>query len=271
MATNDSAVTAMAGHILQRREGAVAEIRICNPAKLNAMSLAMWQSLGAAVRELAGDTSVRVLLLRGEGDKAFVSGADIAEFDSQRSAESGSEVYDQAVEEAQAALQATPFPVVACVHGVCMGGGLGLAMACDLRYAAQDARLRMPAARLGLGYSYSGIRRMVEQIGPANTADIFYTARTFDGREAERLGIVHRAWPVAELDDEVTRMVSVIAANAPLTLRLAKSAISLASAGAPVEAAVALERARQRCVRSRDYAEGRRAFAEKRSPLFIGE
>lgn len=263
----------MSGRILMRRRAdGVVELRIDNPRKFNAMSLSMWQDLGAKLRELHADRSVRVLLLRGEGERAFVSGADISEFDSVRSAESGSETYDLAVESAQAALARAPFPIVACIHGVCMGGGLGLAMACDLRYASVDARLRMPAARLGLGYSYSGIRQMVAAIGGARVGELFYTARTFGGAEAERLGLVHAAYPAEALDHEVEQILSQIAENAPLTLRLVKNAIRLATAAtADGEEVLALERERQACVRSGDYAEGRRAFAEKRQPRFTGE
>jgi len=257
---------------MQRRPDGIVEVRIDNPQKFNAMSLSMWQDLGSKLQQLHPDRSVRALLLRGEGERAFVSGADISEFGSVRSAESGSETYDLAVESAQTALARAPFPVVACIHGVCMGGGLGLAMACDLRYASADARLRMPAARLGLGYSYSGIQQMVAAIGAARAGELFYTARTFGGAEAERMGLVHATYPADELDREVERILVQIAENAPLTLRLAKNAIRLATAAiADSEGVVALERARQACVRSGDYAEGRRAFAEKRQPQFSGE
>ena len=259
------------GSVREARRGGVVEIRFSNPAKYNAMSLAMWQDFGRRVRALATDEAVRVLLLRGDGDKAFISGADISEFDSTRSAQNSSAAYDRAVDEAQNALQDCPFPVVACIHGVCMGGGLGLVTSCDLRYAARDARLRMPAARLGLGYGFSGIRRMEQVLGAARVADLFFTARTFDGAEAERIGLVQAAYPGEELDARVADTVAMIAANAPLTVRLAKRALHLALAGGDMAAAEAqIERGREACLHSADYAEGRRAFAEKRSPRFEG-
>jgi len=249
----------------------IARIRIDNPDKFNAMSLAMWHELAECARALHGDARARVLVLSGEGDRAFVSGADIAEFDSTRTAETGSQVYDRAVEDAQKALSEAPVPVVAQIRGVCMGGGLGLAMACDLRYATDDASFRMPAARLGLGYSYLGVRQMVNAIGAARTAELFYTARRFDGTEAARLGVVHQSYPAATFDQAVGETLRQIADNAPLTLRLAKSAIALATADVgPGDAAIEIERARQQCTRSADYAEGRRAFAEKRAPRFTG-
>jgi len=249
----------------------VARVVIANPAKMNAMSLAMWQELGGLVRSLADDESVRVLVLRGEGTRAFVSGADIGEFDSTRSAQTGSEAYDQAFEEAQAALVACPVPVIASIHGICMGGGLALAVACDLRYADDQGRFRMPAARLGLGYSYSGIRRMVEVLGDAVVSELFFTARTYDAGEAGRIGIVNRAFAdAATLDLEVDTVASAIAANAPLTVRLAKRSIGLARHVDAAAAAAEIADGRSRCLASADYVEGRRAFAEKRTPRFTG-
>ena len=261
----------MAGRIvLARGDAGIATLLIDNPAKYNAMSLAMWQDLATQVRALGQEQAVRVLVLRGEGEKAFVSGADISEFDSTRSAETGSEVYDHAVEDAQAALAQAPFPVVASIHGICMGGGLGLAMACDLRYCAANAKFRMPAARLGLGYAFNGVRQMVAALGGPRVADLFFTARSFDGAEAERIGLVHNSFAADTLDGDVARLAATIAENAPLTIRLAKAAIRLAQSPSAGDDAAEIAAARQRCVQSADYAEGRRAFAEKRTPRFTG-
>jgi enoyl-CoA hydratase/carnithine racemase len=152
-----------------------------------------------------------------------------------------------------------------------MGGGLALAMACDLRYCSTPARFRMPAARLGLGYGYYGIQRMVNTLGEATVADLFFTARTFDGVEAQRLRLVHDAYPAHELDAKVEATLAMIAANAPLTVRLAKQAISLASRQAQADCSAQIEQGRALCLQSADYAEGRRAFAEKRAPHFTGQ
>ncbi len=265
----------MAGRLtLERGTGeaaGIATLRIDNPAKYNAMSLAMWQELATQVRALGEDRSVRVLVLRGEGDKAFVSGADISEFDKTRSAETGSELYDFAVEDAQAALAEAPFPVVALIHGICMGGGLGLALACDLRYCATTTKFRMPAARLGLGYAFNGIRQMVAALGGARVADLFFTARTFDGAEGERIGLVHSVFPPDALDAEVAALVTAIAGKAPLTQQLIKAAIRWSQFPSTMQDdAAAMAVMRQRCVQSADYAEGRKAFAEKRPPRFVG-
>jgi enoyl-CoA hydratase/carnithine racemase len=261
----------MAGRIVVSQRGAIGEIRIDNPAKLNAMSLAMWQDLATQVQTLAQASAIRVLLLRGEGSKAFVSGADISEFDHNRNAETGSGAYDSAVQNAQDAIVSCPLPVVACVHGVCMGGGLALAMACDLRYGTEDARFRMPAARLGLGYSFRGIEQMVHTLGASRTAELFMTACTFDGQEAARIGLLHTAFPASELDARVEEVLQQIAANAPLTVRLAKRSIALAQGHAEEQHNAEIEILRAQCLASADYAEGRRAFAEKRTPHFTGQ
>jgi enoyl-CoA hydratase/carnithine racemase len=261
----------MGPRVYWARRGPIAELRFDNPKKFNAMTLQMWLEFVAMVKDVAADPEARVLLLRGEGLKAFISGADIAEFDTNRSAASGSKAYDDAVAAAQQALVDCPFPVVAAIHGVCMGGGLGLVTNCDLRYGAHDAKYRMPAARLGLGYGFEGIEHMVHNIGAPRTAELFFTARTFDGHEAERIGLVHASHPAAELDARVEETVQQIAANAPLTVRLAKRAIRLATPQAPSAAREEIQRGRAECLNSADYAEGRRAFAEKRAPVFLGK
>ncbi len=258
------------GQVVLSQRGAIAELQFDNPAKFNAMSLSMWQDVATHVRALQETGDVRVLLLRGKGEKAFISGADISEFDKNRSAETGSEAYDLAVDEAQAVLMECPFPVVASIHGVCMGGGLGLAIACDLRYSSATAKFRMPAARLGLGYGFNGIQRMVNTLGASTVSDLFFTARTFDGAEAQRLRLVHSTYPADQLDAKVEEVVEMIAANAPLTVRLAKQAIGLAQLPISPSARNLIQQGRQKCMESSDYVEGRRAFAEKRAPNFTG-
>ncbi|MDX3905952.1 MAG: enoyl-CoA hydratase [Pigmentiphaga sp.] len=248
----------------------IARITLSNPRRYNAMSFGMWQALADAARDLAMRHDVRVVVLRGDGERAFVSGADISEFEDRRSDAGAAGDYNDAVARAQDGLCALPKPVIANIHGVCMGGGIGLALACDLRYCARDARWRMPAARLGLGYGYQGMRRVVEVIGSARAAELFFTARTFDGDEAARIGLVHQVYEAAELDAAVDAIAAQIAANAPLTIEAAKMAIGLC-AGHPGESDLArIDAAVQRCFDSEDYVEGRRAFMEKRPPRFRG-
>lgn len=254
---------------LQIRDG-VAHIELHNPHRYNAMSLAMWRGLADIVAALENDTSARVLLLRGAGSKAFVSGADISEFGELRNSPEQVAAYGAAVHAAQYALSACSKPVVACIHGVCMGGGIGLALACDLRYCADDARFRMPAARLGLGYDLDGTRRMADIVGPARTAEMIFTARTFDGREAERIGLVHKSHAPAQLDEEVARIVADVALNAPLTLKAAKLSIRHLLGDPAARDTAEIERATQACFDSNDYKEGQQAFREKRPPRFTG-
>lgn len=249
----------------------IARITLSNPAKYNAMSFGMWTGLGDIVESLLGRDDVRVLVLRGAGEKAFVSGADISEFETQRGSADAVDAYNKAVARAQNALTDFPLPVIAHIHGVCMGGGIGLALACDLRYCARTSRFRMPAARLGLGYGFDGIRHTVDAIGAARTAELFYTASTFDGAEAERIGLVHRAHDAEALDAEVHAVATAIAGNAPLTLRAAKMAIAHALRDPADRDAAAVDAAVDACFASADYIEGRRAFMEKRPPAFTGK
>lgn len=254
---------------LNIKEG-VATVTLSNPARYNAMTFGMWTGLGDIVASLVDNEDVRVLVLRGDGPKAFVSGADISEFETARSGQEAVDAYNAAVARAQTGLSDFPKPVIANIHGVCMGGGIGLALACDLRYCARDSRFRMPAARLGLGYGFEGIRHTMDVIGAARTAELFYTASTFDGIEAERISLVHRAYEAAELDAEVAKIAAAIAGNAPLTLRAAKLAIQHALLDPDQRDPARVETAVQDCFRSADYVEGRRAFMEKRPPQFTG-
>lgn len=255
------------GQVLHHIEGRVATLVLDNEAKYNAMSLSMWRALADAVRRLREDDSVRVLVLRGQGLKAFVSGADISEFDQQRSSSDGVAAYDRAVDEAQTALAEFPKPTIAAISGICFGGGLGLALSCDLRYASADARFRMPAARLGLGYAWGGMKALVGALGPMNAAEAFFTARIYDAGQAQKLQIVQSVHD--DVFTHVQHTAQLIAENAPLTLRAAK--LALVGLRDPQAADVAaIDAAVKACFASDDYAEGRRAFAEKRTPRFQG-
>jgi enoyl-CoA hydratase/carnithine racemase len=251
-------------------DGALGRIVLSNPARYNAMSRAMWQGLGDAMVAISGKPEVRAVVIRGDGDKAFAAGADISEFATERSDPARVQSYDRELARALAAVGGCPVPVVACIHGVCMGGGLGLALGCDLRYAARNARFRLPAARLGLGYGWAGVQRMVQVLGAARSAELFYTARTYDGVEAERIGLVHAAYDAPTLDDAVEKILAAIVENAPLTVRAAKLAIREATRDAAERDIGAVEHAVRACFESADYVEGRQAFMEKRRPRFTG-
>jgi len=258
------------GRIEARREGGVLRLRVCNPARYNAMSLSMWRALAEHVARADADDGVRVVVLEGEGERAFVSGADISEFGASRNDPQQVAAYEEAVSAAQGGLMACRHPVVAAIRGVCMGGGIGLALACDLRYCNASARLRMPAARLGLGYALAGMRRMVETLGAARVADLFMTARTFDGAEAARLGLAHEAYADADFDARVEERIQAVAGNAPLTLRAAKLALRHLGGAAGAPEAASVQQAVAACFASRDYREGQQAFQEKRPAQFQG-
>jgi enoyl-CoA hydratase/carnithine racemase len=254
--------------VITTEDGHVATITLSNPGRYNAMSLAMWTQLAQTLEQLADKPDVRVLILRGEGERAFVSGADISEFAAQRSSVTGVAAYDAAVERAQGALTRFARPVIAAISGICYGGGLGLALACDLRYCAASAKFRMPAARLGLGYALTGVKRMVDVLGTASASELFYTARVCDAGEAARIGLVHSVHD--DVFAHAEKIGAEIASNAPMTIAAAKLAFNtLLSGSAPADVA-AVSAAVQACFSSSDYAEGRQAFADKRPARFTG-
>ena len=256
--------------LITKREGGVGWIVFSNPARFNAMTQDMWKGLPKALTAFEQDPAVRVIVLAGDGEKAFVSGADISQFEEQRASEQARTEYNRAVEAAYVAPILCAKPVVAKFRGICMGGGLGLAAACDLRFASGDAVFRMPAARLGIGYSFTGMRRFVQVLGAANTADIFFSARKFDASDALSMGLVSRVFPAADLDREVGAYCELIAENAPLSLMAAKAAIREVLADAGSRDLAALQKLIDACFASEDYREGRTAFMEKRKAEFKG-
>jgi len=248
----------------------VGVISINNSEKRNALDLAMWRALPQLIAAMATDDAVRVIVLRGVGGSPFASGADISEFRTLRASAAGGKAYEESNEEAFAAIAACPVPVIAMMRGFCMGGGVGIAAACDLRVAAQGTVFGVPAARLGVGYPPKAMRLVVAAFGDAVARDLFFTARRLDAAEAKALGALHRLWPDADLEAETMAMARAIAGNAPLAMRSAKASIAAASGlpGSVSEAELlALAGA---CFDSDDYAEGRDAFLEKRQPQFQG-
>ena len=260
----------MGGRIDVRREGALGWIVFDHPERRNAISEEMWRALPQAAASLSADPAVRVIVLRGAGDLAFVSGADISEFERIRTGGNAAGEYDALTDEAFSALRTVPKPVIAMVHGFCVGGGLALALSADLRFASEDARFAIPAARLGLGYSAGGIRVLADLVGPSYAKEILFSARLFEAPEALRIGLVNGVFPKAALEQAVRSSAQAIAENAPLTLAAVKRVVGelgVADAqrdGAGVSAAI------RACFESDDYREGVRAFLEKRRPRFQG-
>ena len=257
--------------ILASRDGAVAQIVFNNPAKLNAVSLDMWERVHGLLSEYAADPSVRAVVVSGAGGKAFVSGADISKFESERANMEAQTRYDAISTRAYDLLYHFPKPVIAKITGYCIGGGMNLANCCDLRFCNAGARFAVPAAKLGLGYGFERIRRLSETIGVSKTLEVIYTARQFSAEEALAMGFINGIAPEGGLDALVAETTARIAENAPLTIALAKASARELSRDETKRDLARLEKMVAACFDSGDYTEGRTAFMEKRKPKFQGK
>jgi len=256
--------------ILFRKQGPLAWISFNNPSKLNAISLEMWRGLGEAIAIADANTEVRVLVLRGEGDKSFVAGADVSRYEEERMGNDSQEHYARTGENALSALYNTAKATIAAIDGYCIGGGISVAVCCDLRVATPVSTFAQPAMRYGIGYRYKSLRRVTDLIGPAATKDLLIGGRTFNADEALTKGMVSEVLPREGFMATIEQRAQRIAEGAPLTLKQVKHAIAQIVRD-PADRELELsERYFQDCYASADYREGIRAFAEKRKPVFTG-
>jgi enoyl-CoA hydratase len=256
--------------MLSRKEGGVGYVIFNNPERHNAVSLDMWEAAGHYLADFANDKAIRVVVFTGAGGKAFVSGADISKFESERSSKEAIDRYNAAVDKAYTSIYEFPKPTIAMIQGYCIGGGVGLAMCCDLRICSDNSKFGVPAAKLGLGYGFSGIKKLVDVVGPSFAKEIFYTARQFTAAEAKDMGLVNRVLPVAELESYVKNYAETIGGNAPLTVDAVKYIVGQV---VKEESKRDLKKCADlvaQCFASSDYIEGRTAFMEKRKPQFTG-
>jgi len=259
-----------ANPLIVEHEAPLGWMIINRPHRRNALNYEAWQRIVEAVEELNADPAVRVIIMRGVTPEAFISGADISEFPSHRANEEQARAYRQAPGNAAKALLGSPKPIIAMIAGICIGGGLQVALNCDIRIAARGTRFGIPAARLGLAYPLDGVMSLSQIAGPANARDILMSARIFDAEEALRMGLINRLVEPSGLEANVRDYATRMAANAPLTMAAAKATIREglrdgADRDREKIAAMAAE-----CFNSEDYKEGVRAFLEKRTARFQG-
>ena len=258
------------GKILQDVTDGVGVVTFNNPGKRNAMSLDMWEGLGHALTELRDDEDVRVVILVGAGDKAFVSGADISQFEKTRHNAAASEEYSRRSAAQRALLADYPKPTISCIRGFCLGGGMQVAMLTDIRIASQDSQFGIPAAKLGIAYGYDGLRHLVSLVGPSWARLIMYTGMKIDSAEALRIGLVDRVMPNGELWDATLEIARTISGNAPLAIQAAKITIAQVLKDPAARDMDAIKKIGSACMDSEDFREGRQAFMEKRKPKFKG-
>lgn len=260
----------MAGRMLMEREGPIGWMIFDHPERRNAVTQEMWLQMGEILQEFARDAAIRVVVLKGTGDKAFVSGADISQFAQKRKNAADVAKSNQLTDAARRALATFDKPTIAMIHGFCLGGGLGIALMCDLRFAAEGSTFGIPAARLGVGYGLSSVAMLQAVVGPAFTREILFTGRRFNGEEALRMGLINRLLAPADLAPYVLEYARMIGANAPLSMRASKlTSMALVEAASKADVDT-VQRAVDACFDSEDYKEGRTAFMEKRTPVFTG-
>ncbi len=256
--------------MLSEKDGFIGRMIFNNPERRNAVSLEMWEAAEEILAGFAGDPGIRVVVVSGAGGRSFVSGADISRFETERSGREAIHRYNDKVAAANERLASIPKPTIAEIDGFCIGGGLALSLCCDLRFCSAKSQFGLPAARLGLGYGFAGLKRLVDAVGPGAARDITFSARRLDAEEALRIGLVQKVVPDGEVHDFVAEYAAVIAANAPLTVKGMKLIIGEVLKPESARDPDACQALIDDCYRSADYVEGRTAFMEKRPPAFKG-
>lgn len=256
--------------ILASKRDGIGSLVFNNPEKRNAFSLEMSLAAADVIEDFAADPAVRVIVLSGAGDKAFVSGGDISKFERARATPEQVAEYTLKGARFRTLLRSVGKPTVAMIRGYCLGGGLAIALNCDLRIASEDAQFGIPAARLGIGYAADGLAQLVRLVGPSTAKEVLYTARRYSAQEALRIGLINQVVPAQELADYVAKYAATIAGNAPLSIIAAKRVVDELMKDAAERDVALCEKVVADCFNSQDYVEGRRAFMEKRKPAFTG-
>jgi len=256
--------------IIAEKDGHIGWLTFNQPEKRNAVSLDMWQAVPTVLAEFEADPAIRVIVLKGAGNKAFVAGADISEFEKVRDSAKNVAFYNEESARANQTLCEINKPTIAMIRGVCVGGGVGITLNCDMRIASEDSRFAVPAAKLGLGYGHDGLKQLVDVVGPAHAKEIFYTARLFSANEALRMGLINRVVPINLLEAYVRDYCQSIAQNAPLTINSVKKIVAqIVDHDNPTDVDYCAQLVKE-CFDSEDYVEGRTAFMQKRKPEFKG-
>ena len=258
------------GKILKKITDGIGIVTFNNPEKRNAMSIEMWEGLGQALSELREDDNVRVVILTGAGDKAFMSGADISQFEKNRHNAQASEEYNRRSDAQRALLADYPKPTIACIRGFCLGGGMQVAMLTDIRFASDNSQFGIPAAKLGIAYGFEGLKHLVSLVGPSWARLILYTGMRINSTEALRIGLVDRVMADDQLWDETLEIARTISGNAPLAIKAAKITIAQVLKDKDERDMAAIKAIGTACMDSEDFREGRQAFMEKRKPEFKG-
>lgn len=270
MSAGNRSSRAVTEKLIVRKSDGVGYLSLNQPEKHNAISYEMWLGMAQVIGDFEADDDIRVIVVSGEGGAAFSSGADISQFERQRQSAENIKVYDGAAGRAQDSLTNVSKPTIAKISGYCIGGGLATALCCDLRFASDSSKFGIPAAKLGLGYGYDGLKALAQLVGPSRAKEIMFTARQFDAMEAYDMGLVNRVLKTNELDGFVNEYTESMSSNAPLTIKACKRIIDEIGKDPEERDLDLCRRLVVGCFASEDYKEGRRAFMEKRKPRFRG-